>query len=79
MSPLVLPQFDPLKDQAVGSGNSRPQIFWPTMTRGHAGYHQADVLRFPSDEEHHARYALGMGGAMSAGFRSEKRETGFGF
>jgi hypothetical protein len=60
-------------DIAEGAPAGVPQIVWPTMLLGESGYVEGDVKRFPNNNEYYARHALGIGGAMSAEFRSAVR------
>jgi hypothetical protein len=63
----------PQIDFADGARAGVPQIVWPTMLRAESGYVEGDAKRFPNVDEYYARRALGIGGAMSAEFRSAVR------
>jgi hypothetical protein len=75
MSFPAVPQIDFAEGGPASPSITGPQIVWPTMLLGERGYEEGDAKRFPDNHEYHARHRLGIGGAMSAEFRSAVRRA----
>lgn len=73
MSLSIASPVDIVETAPSGTARLAPQLIWPTMVLGESGYVDADLGCFPDDDMFRERRKRGMGGAVSASFRTAVR------